>query len=66
MNNGKLVIFIYVQDDVMHLPSLYRLCLRDIVKQNSENLPCVLVKCDKDGKAIGSAPGLQVSESNFA
>ena len=50
----------------IHLRSLYRLCLRDIVKQNSENLPCVLVKCDKDGKPIGSAPGLQVSGSSFA
>eukprot|EP00112_Aurelia_sp_Birch-Aquarium-sp1_P012360 Seg26.6 transcript_id=Seg26.6/GoldUCD/mRNA.D3Y31 product=Nephrocystin-4 protein_id=Seg26.6/GoldUCD/D3Y31 len=40
--------------------STERLCLRDIIKQNSENLPCVLVKCDKDGKPTGSAPGLQI------
>ena len=44
---------------VLHLFVL-RLCLREFGKQSTENLPCVLIKCDKDGKPHNSAPGLQV------
>lgn len=40
--------------------STERFCLREFEKQSKENLPCILVKCDKDGKPNNTAPGLQL------
>lgn len=40
--------------------STERLCLRDFGNETADSLPCVLLKCDKDGKPANSVPGLQL------
>eukprot|EP00795_Rhopilema_esculentum_P007191 gene7191-12860_t len=54
------VVFLTFQFYRFPQVSTERLCLRDLIKQTSQNLPCVLIKCDKEGKPVNTSPGLQV------